>query len=114
VFNPGPGGGYSNAVLFTIDAPKVLGAQSNRNTTNDTSSGSLYQPDESAPETGKAEVDGDGQSLASAAILGTGSFLPSGLVQWILFAILILIIVILVRKISGAREKYDAAPMHYA
>lgn len=52
-------------------------------------------------------------SLAANAIFGSNSFLPSGLIQWILFAILVLLIVILVRKIYGGGEAYHAAPMKH-
>jgi hypothetical protein len=52
-------------------------------------------------------------NLASNAIFGSGSFLPSGIIQWILFAIIILVIVILVRKVFGAKEAYEELPMKY-
>ena len=52
-------------------------------------------------------------NLAANAVFGSNSFMPSGLVQWIFFAILILLIVILVRKIYGGSEKYHATPMKH-
>ncbi len=52
-------------------------------------------------------------ALAATAIFGSNSFLPSGLIQWVLFAILILLIVILVRKILGAEARYHAAPLKH-
>ncbi len=51
--------------------------------------------------------------LAANAIFGSNTFLPSGIIQWILFAILVFLIVILVRKIYGGGEKYHAAPMKH-
>ncbi|MBI3305936.1 hypothetical protein HYZ82_02250 [Candidatus Nomurabacteria bacterium] len=51
--------------------------------------------------------------LTANAIFGSDTFLPSGLVQWILFAILILLIVILIRKIYGADVRYRAAPLKH-
>ena len=55
-------------------------------------------------------------NLATSAIFGSNgpmSFMPSGLVQWIFFAILVLLAVILVRKIYGGSEKYYATPMKH-
>ncbi len=50
-------------------------------------------------------------NLAANVIYGSNSFLPSGLVQWILFAIFILIIIILIRKVFGGEKNYHATPM---
>ena len=56
----------------------------------------------------------DGESLVASVIWGSNSFMPSGLVQWIFFAILILIIVILTRKIFRGEDKYHSTPMKHA
>jgi hypothetical protein len=58
-------------------------------------------------------TDNTGSDLASNAIFGTAGFLPSGLIQWILFAIFILLIIILIRKVSGAKEKYQTEPLKH-
>ena len=50
-------------------------------------------------------------ALAANALYGANSFLPSGLIQWILFAIFILLIVILVRITFGYKENYHATPL---
>src|SRR3989344_3645823 len=108
VYNGAPGGGYSNGVFFTVNSNSTAGANVNNDNSNNVS------PD-TYSETVETENGTDNYSnLASNAIFGSGSFLPSGLVQWILFAILILLIVILARKIFGARENYDEAPMKHA
>lgn len=52
--------------------------------------------------------------LAATAIFGSNSFMPSGLVQWILFAILILLVVILVRRITGGEDRYHKEPLKHA
>ena len=52
----------------------------------------------------KTENPADSDLVANA-IFGSNSFTPSGLIQWILFAILVLLVVILVRKIYGGSEK---------
>ncbi|MFA6301180.1 MAG: IPT/TIG domain-containing protein [Candidatus Paceibacterota bacterium] len=84
VYNEAPGGGYSNAAYFTVKA--VNGSSKNNNS--------------------------DG--LAANAFFGTNSFLPSGLVSWILLGIMILVIIILVRKIFGADKKYHETPLKHA
>jgi hypothetical protein len=51
--------------------------------------------------------------LAASVVYGSNSFLPSGLIQWILFGIFILLLIILVRRIFGGREKYLATPLKH-
>ena len=61
-------------------------------------------------------TDNKYESLAAGAIFGTSnlSFLPSGLLQWILFAILILIIVILARRVFGGTKRFLQMPLKHA
>lgn len=107
IYNGAPGGGYSNGVFLTVNN------DASSTTTNVDNSGNV-SPD-TYSETVETVNETDSYSnLTSNAIFGSGSFLPSGLVQWILFAILILLIVILARKIFGAKENYDQAPMKHA
>ena len=61
----------------------------------------------------KAKPAETNKELTANAVFGSDSFLPSGLVQWILFAILVLLIVILVRKIYGADARYHAVPLKH-
>lgn len=56
----------------------------------------------------------DSSNLAANAFWGSNSFMPSGIIQWILFAILVLVAVILGRKIYGGKEKYHATPMKHS
>jgi hypothetical protein len=112
VYNPSPDGGYSNAIRFSIKEKAVTTVNSTSKQ-NTSSSYENNRTDETSYESSQYEED-NYNSLASNAIFGSGSFLPSGIIQWILFAILILIIVILARKIFGAKEDYDEAPMKHA
>lgn len=108
VFNGAPGGGYSNTAFFTVNknlASTVVTA----NTVNDTSSNFT---DTTQIENGN-EGNNEYGNLAANAILGSNSFTPSGLIQWVFFAILVLLIVILVRKIYGGSEKYYATPLKH-
>jgi len=54
-----------------------------------------------------------GNTLAANAVYGSNSFLPSGLIQWILFAIFVLLIVILGRIVFGSKKKYQEAPLKH-
>lgn len=66
------------------------------------------------PKTTVAKATSEEESkLAASAIFGTNSLIPSGLIQWILFAILILLATILVRRIYGGNEKYNAVPLKH-
>ena len=127
VFNPTPDGRYSNTAFFTIN-----GYVAPNTTTNTTSSNISIQTNDnvyrtaansntsSSINTSVENLDTANESsdsygnLASNAIFGTNGLYPSGLIQWILFAILILIIVILIRKIFGAEKKYHSTPMKHA
>ncbi len=61
-----------------------------------------------------AKIDTSTNSgLAASAIFGSKGFLPSGIIQWILLAILVLLIVIIARKIYGADAAYHATPMKH-
>lgn len=107
VYNGAPGGGYSNGVFFAVNSP--VASTSTKTNNNNTVSPDTYT------EIIETENGTDNYSnLASNAIFGSDSFLPSGLIQWILFAILILLIVIVTRRIFGAKENYDEAPMKHA
>jgi hypothetical protein len=53
-------------------------------------------------------------SQTANAISATNGFTPSGIIAWILFAILILIVIIIARKIFGADKKYHESPMKHA
>ncbi len=54
------------------------------------------------------------KNLTANAIFGTRSFMPSGLIQWILLAIFILLIIIFVRRVTGSDEKYHNTPLKHA
>lgn len=56
----------------------------------------------------------DYKDLTANSLFGRFSFMPSGLMQWILLGIFILVIVILVRKVSGKDEEYYTTPLKHA
>ena len=93
---------YSNAPIVHSNSP-----QTSTRTVAGTSTSS------SVPKENTVS-NNDYSDLAASAILGTNSFMPSGLVQWILFAIFILLVVILVRRVTGKEEQYHAEPLKHA
>jgi len=103
--------GYNYQVPQTsIPAPVV----------NPTNTNSSNNPSTPASETTPIEneiandTDKNYSDLAANAIFGSNSFLPSGLIQWIILAIIILLIVILARKLFGGEKNYHEAPMKHA
>ena len=53
-------------------------------------------------------------SLTANALFGSDSFMPSGLLQWILFVLLVVGIIFLWRYIHHSEEKYMSEPMKHA
>ena len=123
VFTPAPGGGYSNAELFTINGyvGPATNTYNNSNsydyntnlytTTDNTYNSNYSNTNQTDNENNTNENE---SSLVSNAIFGSDSVAPSGLIQWILFAIVILLIVIIARKIFGGTDRYHSTPLKHA
>jgi hypothetical protein len=122
VFNPEPKGGYSNAAFFTINgyvspapaksttpAKSTNSAPSTSNGNSNNNSGSVMGAQNSNTSTETENFN----SLASNALFGANSFMPSGIIQWLLFAIFILLVVIIIRKIFFA-DRYHSTPLKHA
>ena len=109
IFNGAPGGGYSNAQFFTINN---VGVTNDANTNTQDNSAYSNFIDGSQTQNPAPESESN-NGLASNSIFATNGILPSSLVQWIFFAILVLLIVILVRKIYGGTERYHAIPLKH-
>ncbi|MDP2593230.1 MAG: IPT/TIG domain-containing protein [bacterium] len=99
VYNGAPGGGFSNSKFFTVKNVIVNPAQVNQDPQNN------YNGMPGEPE--------DFSNLTSNVIYGGNTFLPSGAVQWVLFAIIILLLVMLARKLFGGEEAYHATPLKH-
>lgn len=109
VFNGAIGNGsYSNSAFFTVNVNT-----SAYNTTNNNNNSTNNNYNNSNTNQTENTTNDSASNIASNAIFGSNSLLPSGLIQWILLAILIIIIVILIRKISGGKERYDETPMKH-
>jgi hypothetical protein len=123
VFNPAPGGGYSDSAFFTINGYDPSNVNSNANNANTyNSDANSYTNTENnvnnySQTTNTQSGDnsnGKYSALASNAVFGSNGFLPSGIIQWILFAIIILLIIIIVRKVMGASDRYHREPLKHA
>ncbi len=53
-------------------------------------------------------------SLTANALIGSNSFMPTGLLQWIICIILILAIIFLWRYVHNSKDKYMSSPMKHA
>ena len=118
-------GEYSNAALFTLNGKAAASTSSNNN--NSAPASNNYQDNTSysngynntapvnySPGTIESVNEDEDQSLASSVILGGSTFLPTGIVQWVLVAILIVLIIVIGRKVLGNREEYDNTPLKHA
>ena len=103
VWNRGPGGGYSDANFFTIKSTDL----------NKSGDGSLGINKSTNTNTKTNNTKKTSSNFLSSAIFGANGFIPSGITQWILIAIIVLVIVILIRKIHGGGERYYKAPMKH-
>jgi hypothetical protein len=111
VFNGAPGGGYSNAAFFTINTTTALATTNTNNNSSTTNFSDTNYPNTTTQPNNF--TDENFSDLTSNVIYGSNSFLPSGAVQWILFAIVILLLVILARKFFGGEEQYLATPLKH-
>ena len=90
----------------------------NNNSSNSSNTATVKST--SSANTGNSSSSSNGSSgsgnyldLAGNALVGSNGFMPSGIIGWVLFAILVLIIVIMIRKISGAEERYHSSPLKH-
>ncbi|MDP2788927.1 MAG: IPT/TIG domain-containing protein [bacterium] len=116
VYNPGRNA-RSNAYSFSVIS-KLPSTNASASTTTSTASTTTYKATSTNSKVAGASTEKDSAkesfgSLATSAIFGGDSFMPSGLVQWLLLAIFILLVVIIVRKIFGAKQ-YHETPLKHA
>ena len=107
VFNPSPAGGISNQVTFTIKDNYNTGYANNTQTTNNgTNNTQASNQNNSSNSTNTQDATtATTKDLAASAIFGSNAFMPSSLLQWIFFFILILLGVILWRRLYVSEEE---------
>lgn len=117
------GSKFSNAIRINIDNSVASGHTVNQTQNNNYSgNNSNWNGTASQNGNGGADTNSDSEtnkdenvsSLASSAIFGSNSLVPSGLIQWVLFAIIVLLIIIIVRKVTGATDRYHKSPLKYS
>lgn len=109
-----PNGKYSNAGYFTLKGSPAAPANSENPVEVTRAYNRDYNYNYSFDSTRNRTSQVSGQSLAGSVILGGGTFLPNGLVQWVIVAIIVVAIIILIRKAFGARDNYDNTPLKHA
>jgi hypothetical protein len=112
VYNNANGGSYSNAAYFTVNSAASMNTVNNNNGYNSANNDYNGNNSSNANQTENTS-NGNGYNLASNILFGSNSFLPSGLIQWIIFIIFILLIIILVRRIFGAKQHYEETPLKH-
>lgn len=111
VFSPAPGGGFSNAI--SLSAISNVVSSTNTNTTASTTSVTNKTKTSTKNNINNEATDESGvKDLAAGAIFGYNGFLPSSIFQWIFFAILILLAIILWRKLYVSDEEKHAPLKH--
>jgi hypothetical protein len=126
VFNGEPGGGYSNAILFTIKnkTTSINNISTTTTNTKNTSSttNSNYNSNYNNTTTdvnsdtvsSTSDINESYGSLTANALTGSNSVMPSGLAQWIFLGIIICLIIFLWRYVHRSKEIYMAEPMKHA
>lgn len=128
VFNSDIANGYSNAYTF-----KVIGNTITNNTTNNppvdySSAYSNTQPSQNTNTNNQNTIPVENNDTVSStnttnkgfgnltanALMGSNSFMPSGLIQWIFLVLIVVLIIYLWRYIHNSEEKYMSEPMKHA
>lgn len=119
VYNPSPGGGFSNSATLNIsDSTGVSsGATVSTGNTVSTANKTTTVAKKSTASTtvaqAKKAVGNPGSEVLGASVLfGVSNFLPTNLVQWLIFLIFILLLIYLWRKIY-ITEKDKSTPLKH-
>ncbi|HEV7701962.1 MAG TPA: IPT/TIG domain-containing protein [Candidatus Paceibacterota bacterium] len=113
VYNP-KRDAYSEALTFKISGFVASKGNTYNNTNSGTSNNSANGTYVRTENNGANREDDSASSLASNAIFGANSLVPTGLIQWVLFGIVILLIILVVRKFTGASDDYHNSPLKYS
>ena len=115
VLNGEPGGGFSNASLFTIkNNITTTNYSTTQNSSNSNYNTNYSNTSEENNSVSASDFNESYGSLTANALLGSNSFMPTGLVQWIIFVILIVLIIFLWRHVHRSKEKYMLEHMKHA
>lgn len=107
---PAPAPVYYENIIAAPAATPTPTVYSNSSNPNQTKSTGVVAKAKTTPSIKSTDIT---NSLAASVVSADNGFMPANLIQWLFFAILILLIVALVRKIYGGAEKYHALPMKH-
>ena len=110
VYNPYPGGGYSNPAYFVLNKSNMNGVMT---VTIPKAFPKYISETPVLKTTAKNTAKDTYSNLAGNALWGTNGFMPNSLIQWIIFFIFILLAVILWRKIY-VNDKEKHTPLKHA
>ncbi|HEU0085433.1 MAG TPA: IPT/TIG domain-containing protein [Candidatus Paceibacterota bacterium] len=113
VINDMPGGGFSNPASFVVNSTAPTGYTSYTGGSYGASALTGYES-MSGNTSGTIRGDESYKSLTANAVFGSRGFFPTGILQWIIFVILIGAIVFIWRKYFGGESQYRSAPMKHA
>lgn len=98
---------------YVAPTPVVYSSTVNQNSASSNSTNRIVARNSTSSANKSAASLNTVSGLAANAFYGSNSFLPSGIVQWIIFAIFILLLVILARIVFGGRENYHSTPLKH-
>ncbi len=97
---------------YTNNGANNTNTSSSSNNTN-TQSTNTSNTTSTTSTTSKVTAN-DYKKVTANALFGSHSFMPSGLVQWVILAIFILLVIVLIRRAFGAEERYHSEPLKHA
>lgn len=110
---------YYNSRSTTYSSPSSTTTSSSPNTTvtkntnTSTSNNTISKTTDSSNIVVASDTNENYGSLAASAILGSNSFMPTGLVQWIILIAIVTAIIFLWRYVY-AEEEYLSEPLKHA
>ena len=104
---PAPAPSTTRTIIYQPAPTETVVEQQPTNTATSTNNANATDT------TGVATTDEafDYSGLAANAIYGVNSFLPSGLIQWVLFTIFVMLLIIFIRRLFGATHNYHSTPL---
>ena len=110
---PNNNSGLSNNTVVTPVVTPVPTIYSDSSAGNTASSNVAVKTTSSTKVATVSKTTDNSSNLAANAVFGENSFMPSSLIEWIIFAILVLLIVILVRKVFDLDKNYHSTPLKH-
>ncbi|MEK7088796.1 MAG: hypothetical protein AAB913_01565 [Patescibacteria group bacterium] len=112
-------GQYSNALTFTIKNNTTTtitntNNNSSSNTTTNTTNTTISKTTDTSNTVAANDTNNSYSGLTANVLEGSNSFLPTGLLQWIFLAIIVVAIIFLWRYVFRSEDKYLSEPLKHA